>query len=83
MKMETKKEIFDKYKEKYYEAKGTLGKRKVLTKIIDTVRDVTGMGRKAIIRAFNRKQKQDPCTEEKRGRKVYYKPDVTAALKDI
>jgi hypothetical protein len=83
MKMETKKDIFNKYKKEYYEAKATLGKRKILTKIIDTVRDVTGMGRKAIIRAFNNKQKQDPCHEEKRGRKVYYKPDVTAALKDI
>jgi len=83
MKMETKKEIFDRYKKEYYEAKATKGKRKILSKIIDIVKSLTGMGRKSIIRAFKVQQTRDPCSEEKRGRKVYYKPDVTAALKDI
>ena len=81
--METKKEIFDRYKKEYYEAKATKGKRKILSKIIDIVKSLTGMGRKSIIRAFKVQQTRDPCSEEKRGRKVYYKPDVTAALKDI
>ena len=81
--METKKEVFDRYKKEYYEAKADKKKRKILTGIIDIVKSLTGMGRKSIIRAFKVQQTRDPCTEEKRGRKVYYKPDVTAALKDI
>lgn len=81
--METKQEVFDRYEEEYQKAKTIEGGRKVLTKIIDTVKSVTGMGRKSIIRAFNRIQIEDPCTEEQRGRSLYYTPDVTVALKDI
>ncbi len=83
MKMEAKQEVFDRYKNEYYKARITEGGRKDLTKIIDTVESVTGMGRKSIIRAFNRIQTKDPCTLEKRGRPLYYTPDVTAALKEI
>ena len=37
MKMETKKEVFARYKDEYYKAKVAKGGRKTLTKIIDTV----------------------------------------------
>jgi hypothetical protein len=83
MKMETKQEVLTRYKKEYYKAKGTLGKRKTLTKIIDTVESVTGMGRKSIIRAFNHLQIKDPLGEEQRGRKLYYTPDVTVTLKEV
>lgn len=83
MKMETKQEIFDRYKKEYYKARTVTGGKKTLTKIIDTVRDVTGMGRKSIIRVFNRLQVKNPYYEEQRGRHVYYTPDTTAALKEI
>ncbi len=83
MKMETKQEVFARYKKEYYKARVTKGGRKTLTMIIDTVKSVTGMGRKSIIRTFNRLQVKDPRTEEHRGRSLYYTPDVTAALKDI
>ncbi len=83
MKMETKREIFKRYKQEYWKARKKRGKRKILTKIIDTVRDVTGMGRKSIIRSFNRLQTKDLYLEETRGRKEYYTEDVTVALKDL
>src|SRR3990167_6471126 len=83
MKMETKQEIFTRYKKEYYKAKGIPGKRRLLTQIIDTVKNVTGMGRKSIIRAFNHLQVKDPSGEERRGRSLYFMPDVTVALKDL
>ena len=83
MKMETKQEIFDKYKKEYYKAKTFTGGREIITKIIDVVRNVTNMHRKSIIRTFNREQMKDPSHEEQRGRALYYTPDVTVALKDI
>jgi hypothetical protein len=82
MKMETKQEIFSRYKSEYYRAKKIKGGRKILTKIIDTVKSVTKMGRKSIIRVFNQLQVKDPYQEEQRGRSLYYTPDVTVALKD-
>jgi len=60
MKMETKQEIFARYKKEYYRARTVRGGKETLTKIIDTVSDVTGMGRKSIIRRFNRLQMKDP-----------------------
>ena len=81
--METKRELFVRYKDEYIKARKVKGKRKTLTKIIDTVKSVTRMGRKSIIRAFNRLQMVDLCHEEHRGRVLYYTPDVTCALKDI
>ena len=82
--METKKGVFNRYKKEYYKAKTIkLGGRKILTKIINTVENVTGMGRKSIIRKFNDLQVKDPYHEDQRGRSLYYTPDVTCALKDI
>lgn len=83
MKMDTKQEIFERYKDEYYRARKIEGERDTLTKIINTVKSVTGMHRKSIIRAFNRIQAKHPLSEEQRGRPEYYTPDSTAALKDI
>ena len=83
MKMETKQEIFARYKTEYYQARTVKGGRKTLTGIIDTVKSVTGMGRKSVIRAFNHLQMKDPSAGERRGRSLYYTADVTAALKNV
>lgn len=84
MKMETKNQIFKRYKKGYLKAK-TLknGGRKILTKILDTVCEVTGMERKSAIRKFCRIQTKDPCEEERRGKPLLYTPDATAALKEV
>ena len=78
MTMETKNSIFKEYLGEYLktdkEGKG---------KILDHVRFVTKMHRKAVIRKFRTLQLQDPCKEEKRGRETFYTPDVTAALYDV
>lgn len=84
MTMETKNEIFDRYKAEYYKAR-TLkkGGRRRCGEILDIVCDVAKMTRKAACRKFTRLQTKDPCSEEKRGRSVYYTADVTAALKYV
>lgn len=81
--METKHEVFARYEKEYYQARIAKGGRKTLTKIIDTVKSVTGMGRKSIIRTFNRNQLKDPYVGETRGRPLYYTSDVTVALKEV
>ena len=45
MKMETKREVFARFENDYYKARIKKGGKKILTKIIDTVKEVTGMGR--------------------------------------
>lgn len=84
MNMETKKQIFERYKDEYYKAR-TLkkGGRRRCGEILDIVCDVAKITRKAASRKFTRLQCKDPCEEEKRGRAVYYTADVTAALKDV
>jgi len=83
MKMETKKEVFARFENDYYKARIKKGGKKILTKIIDTVKSVTGMGRKSIIRRFHCKQMKDTSIGETRGRSLYYTPDVTVALKEV
>lgn len=84
MTMETKNEIFERYKAEYYKAKiQKKGGRRRCGEILDIVCDVSKMTRKAAIRKFKRLQTKDPCEEEKRGRAVYYTADVTAALKYV
>ena len=82
--METKKQIFERYKDEYYKAR-TLkkGGRRRCGEILDIVCDVAKMVRKAACRKFTRLQTKDPCSEERRGRAVYYTANVTAALKDV
>ncbi len=84
MNMETKKQIFERYKDEYYKARiEKKGGRKRCGEILDIVCDVAKMARKAACRKFTRLQRKDPCEEERRGRARYYTADVTAALKDI
>jgi len=83
MNMETKREVFTRYKRQYFKAKVLKpGGKKVLTAILNTVCEVTGVHRKAAIRKFSRLQMKRPSAET-RGRSLYYTPDVTAALRDI
>lgn len=78
MTMKTKNEIFQEFKERYWKADKN-EKGSILTHVCA----VTKMHRKAVVRKFRGLQKRDPCSLENRGRKTYYTPDVTAALKDI
>ena len=82
MNMETKNQIFNRYKKEYWEAK-SLKVRKEMTRILDVVCGVIQMNRKSAIRKFRRIQTKDPSFSETRGRKEYYTPDVIAALKDV
>ena len=50
--METKQEVFARYRKEYYKAKTFRGGREIITKIIDVVKSVTNMHRKSIIRIF-------------------------------
>ena len=84
MNMETKKQIFERYKKEYFKAGARKnGGRKRQGEILDIVCEVAGMVRKAAIRKFRRLQTKDSRTEEKRGRSVYYTADVTVALKEV
>lgn len=82
--METKKQIFERYKDEYFKARGQKkGGRRRCGEILDIVCDVSKMSRKAASRKFTRLQTKDPCAEERRGRARYYTADVTSALKEI
>jgi len=84
MNMDTKQQIFERYKDEYFKAGAEKsGGRKRQGEILTIVCDVAKIVRKAAIRKFGRLQTKDPCTEENRGRAVYYTADVTAALKDV
>ncbi len=82
MNMETKNQIFERYKDEYFKARADR-KRSILTRILDLVCEAVRMNRKAAIRKFSNLQGKDPCAAESRGRKVYYTSDVVAALKDV
>jgi len=83
MNMETKQEVFERYKAEYYKARTEKRGKKKLGVILDTVCQVTKMARKYVIRKFKRLQKRDPLQKEGRGRHEYYTPDVTLALKGV
>ena len=76
--MATKNEIFLKYLREYL----TATKEQKLG-ILTIVCMVTDMHRKAAIRKFHALQMRDIGHQEGRGRKTYYTPDVTIALKDV
>lgn len=76
--MDTKNEIFARYGKEYW-----VGSKERKSAILDSIADVTGMHRKAIIRAMRRVQVRDRAIPERRGRKTYYGADVNAALNDI
>ena len=84
MNMETKNQIFDRYKKEYFRARAKKkGGRKRCSEILHIVCDVTNMHIKSAIRKFTALQTKDAALQEQRGRALYYTPDVTAALKDV
>ena len=84
MTMETKTEVFERYKDEYFKAKAlNSGGRKKQKEMLDIVCGVTHMHRKAAVRKFNSLQRKDPRATERRGRPTYYTTDVTVALKDV
>lgn len=78
MTMETKNEIFQEYLREYLKA---TKERK--GEILDLVCTVTKLHRKAAIRKFRVLQLKDSTTPERRGRRIYYGHDVTAALETV
>jgi hypothetical protein len=82
MNMETKNQVFERYKKEYFEAKSKK-KRSLQSRVLDIVCQVTRITRKAGIRKFGRIQDKDNFVIEARGRKTYYTADAIAALKDI
>lgn len=78
MTMETKKEIFDEHKGRYWKSS-----RKEKGEILSHICAVTGMHRKAAVRKFSKLQRSDPLRFDQRGRRTYYTQDVTAALKTV
>jgi hypothetical protein len=80
MTMQTKKDIFREHLEEWLRAGGDRKRRGEIAKNICAVAKVHP---KSIPRSFRRIQMRDPGIPEKRGRKVFYGADVTAALKDV
>jgi len=79
MNMATKQEIF---KEKL--AEYLAGDKQEKGRILDAVCRITGGHRKAAVRRFRTLQKRPSSwTGKKRGRKRYYGPEVTVALKEL
>jgi hypothetical protein len=80
MNMATKKNIFEEHLREWLEAKKDKAKR---GEIIQHICFTAKVHPKSIPRSFKRIQLRDRRVQEQRGRKTYYTPDVTAALKDV
>ena len=78
MNMATKNDIFREFLQEYLQAD-----KKKKGVILTHVSAVTKMHTKSVIRRFKVLQCKDTRLREKRGRPLYYTPDVTAALKEI
>ena len=79
MTMGTKKEVFRERLGEYLEA-SKRGKGSIL----DALQLITGVNRKAVIRALRREQMRDQMKPKKKpGPRVIYTADVTAALKEV
>ena len=76
--MTTKKDIFDRYLKEYLKAD-----KQRKGEILTTVCDITKMHKKAAIRKFKKLQMRHGRDQEKRGRKTYYTPDVSVALRTV
>lgn len=78
MNMAHKKGVFEEKTKEYWGAdKDRKGE------ILDSVTEVSGLGRKGAIRRFRRMQVRGYAHGEARGRPRYYTPDVIAALRDV
>lgn len=78
MNMTTKSNIFKRYLDEYLKAN-----KQRKGEILKTVCDITLMHKKAAIRKFKKLQMTRGCDPEKRGRKTYYTPDVSVALRTV
>lgn len=76
--MITKNNVFDRYLSEYL--KSSKQRKGELLKVVC---DVTKMHQKAAIRKFKKLQMRRGSDPEKRGRKIYYTPGVSVALKVI
>jgi len=70
--------VFGEKAEEYWKAD-----KKRKGEILKSVSDVTGLKRKACIKHFRKMQMKDSRISVKRGRPVYFTPDVVDALKDV
>jgi hypothetical protein len=80
MNMAIKKGIFEEHLAAWQKAKNN---KKERGEIIKHLCFVAGVHPKGIPRSFKRLEKRERQDQEKRGRDVYYTPDVRAALKDV
>lgn len=78
--MTTKQDIFQEHLSAWLKARG---QRKQRREITDHVCFVTGMHRNSVPRKFKALQMRDSGRPDQRGRKVWYGPDVTAALRQV
>lgn len=78
MNMATKKDIFERYVREYLQAN-----RKRKGEILDHACDAVQVHRKSAVRRFRRLRLKQACDTKKRGRKMYYTPNTTAALRAL
>lgn len=76
--MTTKNNIFDRYLGEYL-----IADKQRKTEILNNVCDTVQTHRKAAIRKFTKLQMSRGNAPEKRGRNIYYTPDVSVALKTV
>lgn len=77
MTMKAIHEVFERYKQEYWN-----GSRVEKSKVLDTVCETTNLHRKSAVRKFQRIFSRKKFESERRGRPVKYGADVTAALFD-
>lgn len=80
MNMATKKSVCEEHLRVWMKARKDKKERGEVNRMIARA---TGMHRRSVSRTMKRLQLKDRLKNDKRGRDVYYTPDVTAALKDI
>lgn len=78
--MATKHEVLLEHLNEWLAAKGDKKQRSRITQVVC---QAILIHPKSISRAFRRLQMKDPSKKERRGRAVYFTPDVLAALKDL
>jgi hypothetical protein len=78
MTMKAVAEVFERYKQEYWN-----GSKVGQSQILDTVCDTTGLHRKSAIRKFQRIFARRKFEIDGRGRPITYGTDVTAALYDV
>lgn len=76
--MATKNEIFERYKQEYWNAK-----RGRKTAILEHIEDVTKLHRKSVIKRFRILQTREPSFLDTRGRPTIFTKDADAALETV